>query len=190
MHGFGFEEDPVELQPASVEARRLFGPQASEGAQIFVGHPSALAEWRADYRIEFRLEPARADPDNEPPAREDVDSGQHLGGEHGWAVRHDHHRQHKADAAGLRGDEGRRRQLLVPAFGTFSEEFAPFGIGVAQHPQVRQHDVVGQCQVIVAQCLAKLCDPGHDLGRRHWTTDRQVEPYLHLRLVTRLGDER
>ena len=67
--------------------------------------------------------------------------------------------------------------------GPSPKEFAAFGIGVARHPQVRQHDVVGQSQVVVAQRLALLRDPGHDLGRRKRTADRQVEPYLHRWLL-------
>jgi hypothetical protein len=161
----GSKKDPVELHPASVEPRRVFGPQRPERPQIFVGDPAALRERRANDGIEFRLEPAGTDSDDEPTAGEDIDCREHLGSEHGRAVRHDHHRQHEADAGRLRGDEGCRGQLLVPEFRTLSEEFAAFGIRVAGHPQVRQQDVVGQRQVVVAQRLALLRDPGDDLGR-------------------------
>ena len=52
--------------------------------------------------------------------------------------------------------------------------------GIAGRAGVRQRDMVGQGQVVEAQCLSQLRDVRHDLGRRHRAADRQVEADLHL----------
>ena len=54
----------------------------------------------------------------------------------------------------------------MPAFRALPEEFAALGIRIARHPQVRQHDMVGQCQIVITQRLTLLCDPDQAAGRR------------------------
>src|SRR5262249_9276069 len=76
-------------------------------------------------------------------------------------------------------------QLLMAPLGPFGEEFAALGIGIAGDLRVRQYDVVGQCQIVVAQRLAFLRDLDDDIRGRQRTADRQVEPNLHRFLLVR-----
>jgi hypothetical protein len=187
LHGLGFEDDTLEPDPIGLEPRRLFGPEFSKRPQIFVGHGTAGGKRRRHRSVELCLEPARADADDEPSAGEDIDRRQHLGGEHGRPVRHHHHRQHQTDARGLGGDISRRRQLFVPALGALGEKFSALGVWIAGDLQIRQHDVVGQSQIVVTQRLALLRDLADGIGARQRPADRQVEPNLHLFLLVLLA---
>jgi hypothetical protein len=54
----------------------------------------------------------------------------------------------------------------VPALGSLGEELSALGIGIARDLQIRQHDVVGQRQIIVTQRLALLRDLDNRIGAR------------------------
>ena len=96
---------------------------------------------------------------------------------------HDHHRQHQADARGLGGDIGRRCQLFMATLGSLGEELSALGVRIAGDLQIRQHDMVGQSQIVITKGLALLRDLHDGIGRRQGATDRQVEPNLHCFLL-------
>ena len=66
---------------------------------------------------------------------------------------------------------------------------AALGIRIAGYPEVRKNDVVGQCQIVLAQRLAFSRDPGHDPWLAERTADRQVETYLHIVLQVQPANE-
>src|SRR5438128_2232028 len=67
---FAADPDPIELDPASVDARRLLGPQYPEHPDIVVSHPAALGKGHRRHRVEFRIEqPAPMPTMSRPPDR-------------------------------------------------------------------------------------------------------------------------
>jgi hypothetical protein len=81
-------------------------------------------------------------------------------------VRHDQHGGDQADARGLGRDPGHADDLLVALERRILVELAGFGIGIAWHLGVGQHDMVGQRQVVEAHGLAFAGDPRHVGDRR------------------------
>jgi len=80
--------------------------------------------------LELFPAPADTDAQRQPALGEVVDGGQHLGGQHGRAMRHHHDRQDEAKLLRQRGDIGRGRQLLQPCGRGAGRELAASGIGI------------------------------------------------------------
>ena len=111
--------------------------------------------WSAQKRDLLR-HPADTDAHGQPALREHVDGGQHLGGQHGMAVRQHEHRGEKANAAGGGGDEAQRRHLLEGDARVLGEELARLGIGVGAFDLGRDNDVVAHAEVLVSERLRLL----------------------------------
>ena len=94
-------------------------------------------------------------------------------------MRHHHDGEHQPDARGLRGDEGGGGELLVALGGRVGHELAGLRVRIAGDAHVRQHDVVGEGEVVVAEGFAFLCDAGEAARGGGGAADRQVEAKLH-----------
>src|SRR5882672_1188482 len=73
LHRLGLQHDAVELGVAALEARRGLAPQHAEGVDVLVGHRAAFLERRRHHGVELGLQPAGADADDQPSARQHVE---------------------------------------------------------------------------------------------------------------------
>src|SRR6266852_7168988 len=99
LHRFWLATHVGEVHVTPVELRFRLRPQRLHRLKIFVGACAALMIWRIE-EGELLLQPSDAGAENYPPAREDVESGDHIRGNYGMAVRDDEHARAEANRRG------------------------------------------------------------------------------------------
>ena len=185
LHRFGREDHVVEAHILAVEFRRLGGPQFLACCHPFVGHVAAIVERGGADCLELFAAPADTDAQRQAALGEVVDGGQHLGGQHGRAVRHHHDRQDEAKLLRQRGDIGRGRQLLEPCGRGAPRKLAGPGIGIFRLQIAWHHDVVADRDVVEAQRLPFRDDPAQAIRLDQRTCGGHIEADLHDVLLLR-----
>ena len=94
--GFGVNTTSENFTYLPSKRGSSFGPQLLAGRHPFVSDMAAIVERRGVDRLEFLAAPADADAERQPALRQIVDGREDLRGQHRGAMRHHHHRQHKA----------------------------------------------------------------------------------------------
>ena len=171
LHRLGREFNVGELQVLPLELRVLLIPERDEGAQVLVGDGTALVErGRHHQRTGLLAVPAYTEQDVQPAVGEHVNRGQHLRGEQGIAVRHDHegHQPYPGGLAGQKTDDGQDFERVLGGANT------------------------GDCPA--AARILRLDDPRHDesFGRSHAVEAQRIglagdSPHTH-RVVMRATD--
>src|SRR5262249_47747630 len=146
------EEDVGEAVETAFEARPLAAPELAHGGDLLAEQAAALVEGRPE-PAELLLRPAGPEPEDQPPAGEDVDPRRLLRHEAGVALRQDDDRGAEPDALGAAGEVGERDERLdQPAVG--------LGLGLGDD------DVVRAPERLVTERLRLPGAPSQRLGSR------------------------
>ena len=141
--GLGLQTGVLELDVGAVQRGRVVREQADEGLAPLVEGVEALPQGGVEVDpvgVRLLLVPAGADPELEPPARDDVEGGGHLGEHGGVAVGHAGHED--ADSQTFRGlgQGGRGDPALQAGAGRIRED----RIEVVERPsRLEELDLVG-----------------------------------------------
>ena len=112
LNRLGEKPDVGETHVLAFECRIIGSPKLLEGADVLVGHGSTLVEGLAAHGFKLLATPTDADADDEPAARQHVESRQSLGRHQRVAMGHDEHRGRQPNGAGAPGHVCQRRDLL------------------------------------------------------------------------------
>ena len=142
--------------------------------------------WRP-HCLELLLAPTRADANRETAMRQDIDRGQHLCREHRCPVWRDHDRSQEAGSAGLSGEIGENRQLVVEITEPCRGPVALVGIRIFGLHTAWHDDVISHGDVAVAQLLALGGQRRHVLGCAEWSARREVKTEFHVVVLQTVG---
>src|SRR5260370_35148203 len=92
LHRLGLEDDVVEPDMLTGEARLAVGPEFEKRLDVFVGDLAARCEIRRLDGLEFLFQPAGADAQDETPTGQHVAGLQHFGRQYRGAMRTAQHR--------------------------------------------------------------------------------------------------
>ena len=129
--------------------------------------------------LELLAEPADADAEVDPAAREHVEVDDLLGGVHRVALRHEADAGPETDPVGDGGEVGEGGERLEQAGVAGAGEPAVGGVGVLRLVLVEHHDVLGDPDRLEAPVLGLAAEGAEDLGVGVAVAERGEETDLH-----------
>ena len=182
LHRLGREFYVGELQVLTLELRVLVIPERDEGAQVLVGDGTTLVERsRHHQRTGLLTVPAYAEQDVQPAVGEHVNRSQHLGGEEGIAVRHDHE-GHQPYLRGLPGQKTDDGQDFERVLGRANARNRPAPARILRLDDPRHDEPFGCAYAVEAQRIGLASDGSHTRGVVMRATDVDAYGELHSAL--------
>jgi hypothetical protein len=142
--------------------------------------PGAPPRVRHAEELDFLLHPADTGAEHDAARRQVVERREHLGGEHGVAMRQHQHGRAQAHALGHPGDQAQRHQRLEEAGGRRQRKVAGRGVGIARRDRVRNDDVVARPQGVVAERLHAPSEAEQHVARGGGAVDRKMTAELDV----------
>ena len=178
--GLGQHVDVSHADIAAGEGDRIRRPGRAHEPHVLVGDDSALLERRCAERFEFFAQPAHADPEEDASARELIDGGQHLGGEHRMPVGNDQHAGAELRTLGDARQAREHREGLEIVLGGAARQLTGRRVWIdrAGH-RGREHDVIGDEDRGVAERVGLRGDLQHLVGAGHRATAGKRYTELH-----------
>src|SRR5499433_3962225 len=177
LHRGGQALQSVEAVEASREGSRALRPERLHDADVLVADRAAAIEVGRAQGLELLAQPAHADAHGDASLREHVDGGEHLCGDHGIPVRHDHDARDQAEPLRLARDESHEGELLEGI--TLPREGAGDRVGIPRVDGHWEDDVVRDHHRAEAHGLAALHERLERFGSGRLTAGRKVEAVAH-----------
>ena len=162
-------------------------PQDLEGVDELVGGPPALGERWSPEGLELLLQPADTAADDQATPRQDIDGGQHFGGEHGLTLRHHHHRGEELQPLRASGKEGQRRQLVEALADAGGGPLVVLAVGILRGDPARHDHMIIHTDEAEAETLGGFGNRTISFSRTALPARRRSHAEVHgITLLSRL----